>query len=72
MANLILLIAVVLASTNFLLSYTSYFGATGFVWTEDICWAAPPACQSPQQMNYIAAGLALVWVVMKLVSALRN
>lgn len=72
MANFILLIAIVLASANFVLSYGSYLGSDGLVWTDTICWAAPLACQSPQQLNYVAVGLAGAWVVMKLVSALRN
>ena len=72
MANFILLIAIVLASASFVLSYGNYLGADGLVWTGDICWVAPFVCQSPQQLNYIAAGLAGAWVVMKLMSALRN
>ena len=72
MANFMLLIAIILASANFVLSYASYLGPIGLAWTDDICWASPLACQSPQMLIYFAAGLAAGWVVMKLTSALRN
>jgi hypothetical protein len=30
------------------------------------------ACENPQQMAYVAAGLGALWIVMKFVAALRD
>ncbi len=73
MGNSLLLIAVFLAAASFV-SYTAQdIAAAGYGqnWANDVCLAAPFACQNPHQMAYVAAGFAGLWIVMKFVSALR-
>ncbi|MFY9759403.1 MAG: hypothetical protein WB772_07140 [Xanthobacteraceae bacterium] len=69
MANFVLLIAVLFATASFV-SYTA--AGYGQNWASDVCYAMPLACQSPQQMAYVAAGLAGFWILLKFVSALRG
>ena len=74
MASFVLLIAVVLAAVSFV-SYTAQdIAAAGYGqnWASDVCLAAPIACQSPNQMAYLAAGFAGLWILMKFVAALRG
>jgi hypothetical protein len=74
MANLVLMTAVLLAVASFV-SYTAQdIAAAGYGqhWANDVCWAAPFACQNPHLMAYIAAGITGVWILMKFDSALRD
>jgi hypothetical protein len=57
------------------LSYTALdIAAAGYGenWARDVCYAVPFACQSPQQMAYVAAGFAGLWILLKFVAALRD
>lgn len=74
MANFILLITVVLATTSFV-SYTAQdIAAAGYGgrWASTACSLAPFACQNPQLTAYAAAGLASLWVLMKFAAAIRD
>ncbi len=74
MANFILLMTVVLAATSFV-SYTAQdIAAAGYgeAWASSACSLAPFACQDPQLMAYVSAGLAGMWILMKFVAALRD
>jgi hypothetical protein len=74
MANVVLMTAVLLAAASFV-SYTAQdIAAAGYGQNRanDVCLAAPFACQSPHLMAYIAAGLTGLWNLMKFVSALRD
>lgn len=69
MANFILLITVVLGATSFV-SYTA--AGYGGGWATSACSLAPIACQNPQLMAYVSAGLAGFWILMKFAAALRD
>ena len=73
MANFILLSAILLGAGSFV-SYTAAggFDITGLNWANDMCFATPLPCHSPEQMALAAAGLVGLWIVMKFVSALRD
>jgi hypothetical protein len=74
MANFILLITVVLGATTFI-SYTAQdIAAAGYGegWATSACSLAPFACQNPQLMAYLSAGLAGLWILMKFAAALRD
>lgn len=74
MANFILLITVVLGATSFV-SYTAQdIAAAGYGegWATSACSLAPLACQNPQLMAYLSAGLAGLWILMKFAAALRD
>lgn len=74
MANVVLLMAVLLAGASFV-SYTAQdVAAAGYGqnWASDVCYAVPLACQSPQQTAYFAAGLSGLWILLKFVIALRG
>jgi hypothetical protein len=73
MANVILLIAILLAGA----SYTSFTARNAAVsdgpnWATNICSSAHQFCQYPYQMAYAAAGLTAFWLLLKFVSAIRD
>ncbi len=71
MANLILLVAIVLAGASFA-SFTAMDASGAQSWATNLCNAAPAFCQYPWQMAYAAIGLAALWLVMVFVSAVRD
>ncbi len=71
MANLILLAAIILAGASFT-SFTAMDASGAQNWATSLCYAAPPFCEYPRQMAYAAAGLAVLWLVMVFVSAVRD
>ena len=74
MANFILFMTVILATTSFV-SYTAHdVAAAGYggSWASAACSLAPFACQSPQLTAYSAAALAGLWVLMKFAAAIRD
>jgi hypothetical protein len=46
--------------------------ADGPSWASDVCKAAGSLCHSPQQLAFVAAGLAALWIVAMFVSAIRD
>ncbi|MGA7791358.1 MAG: hypothetical protein WCA56_24660 [Xanthobacteraceae bacterium] len=73
MANFILLVAILLASASFLGSNgSSLLGADYSYWIYDMCTAVPVACQSPRLTEYVAAAMAIFWILLKLATALRS
>jgi hypothetical protein len=67
MANFILLLAIICAAASFVL-----FTADGTGWVNDMCSTARSLCHSPQQVAYAAVGLAGLWIVLRIVSAVRD
>jgi hypothetical protein len=72
MANFILLVAILLASASYVALNASILSADGLTWATDACLAAPLACNNPRLIAYVATGLGGLWILMKLVSALRD
>jgi hypothetical protein len=74
MANLILLIAIILAG----MSYTSFTARDAIAapngpnWATTLCSSTHELCQYPNQMAYAAAGLVAIWLLVKFVSAIRD
>ncbi len=69
MANIVLLLAILSAAASFV-GFTAANSATN--WANGICSNAAILCQYPQQMAYAAGGLAGFWLLIKIVSALRD
>ena len=74
MASFVLFIAIVVGAASFVSFTAQDIAAAGYgqQWASDVCMAAPVACENPQQMAYVAAGLGGLWIVMKFVAALRE
>lgn len=74
MANLLLLMAIILAGASF----TSFTAAKTVAdsdapnWATHMCTTAPYLCHYPQQTAYVAVGLAGLWVLMKFLSAVSD
>ena len=74
MANLILLIAILLAGTSYA-SFTAKRTAVfteGGNWATSFCSSAHELCKYPYEMAYAAAALIGLWLLVKFVSAIRN
>ena len=72
MANVLLLLAVVLAGASVLLSNT-VTAALGYPdWINSVCESVPLFCNNSQQLAVAAAVFGALWIVAKLLSALRG
>ena len=72
MATFILFVAILLAGVSFAALNAPSLGAGGLIWTAHVCSVAPLACNNPQLLAYVAAGLGGLWILMEFVSALRS
>jgi hypothetical protein len=72
MANLILLLAIILAGASFVLADASSTALDSSPWASTVCATVPQACENPHQLAVAAAALAGLWLVAKLLSALRE
>lgn len=72
MANLLLLLAVVLvgASVLFTNTVTAALGYPG--WISNACETVPFLCNNSQQLAIAAAVFGALWIIAKLVAALRS
>jgi hypothetical protein len=72
MANLLLLLAVVLAGASVLFTntVTAALGYPG--WISNTCDSMPFLCNNPQQLAIAAAAFGALWIIAKLLSALRG
>ena len=72
MANLLLLLAVVLAGASVLLSNT-VTAALGYPdWINDVCASVPLFCNNSQQLAVAATVFGALWIIAKLLAALRS
>ena len=78
MKNLILLLAILCAGGSFTLyaanqAYTAN-RATGSVpdWANEVCSAVPMLCHKPEQLAFAAAGLTVLWLLVKFTSFVRG
>jgi hypothetical protein len=72
MANFILLLAFLCAGTSFVF-FTAGNSAGGLPnWASGVCSTANLLCHNPQLAVFAAVGLAGLWLVLKIVSALRG
>jgi hypothetical protein len=72
MANLLLLLAVVLAGASVLFS-NAFTAALGYPdWINSVCESVPLFCNNPQQLAIAAAVFGALWIIAKLLSALRG
>lgn len=72
MANLVLVLAVVLAGASILFSNAGT-AALGYPdWISDTCSNVPLLCNNPQQLGVAAAAFGALWIIAKLVSAMRR
>jgi hypothetical protein len=69
--NIILLLAIVSAFACLVFFSASGMAADGPNWASGVCSTAPSLCRSPQHLAYLAVGLAGLWLLMRLVSAVR-
>ena len=72
MANLLLLLAVVLAGASVLFSNTGSAALGNPDWISSVCVSAPLFCNNPQQLAIAAAVFGALWIIAKLLSALRS
>jgi hypothetical protein len=72
MANLLLLLAVVLAGASVLFTntVTAALGYPG--WISNVCSSFPLLCNNSQQLAVAAGVFGALWVIAKLLSALRS
>ncbi len=72
MAKFILLLAILSAAASFVLFTVGNMAIDSPNWATDVCSAARLFCHNPQQLAYAAAGLAGLWLLVKIVSAVRD
>ena len=70
--NFILFLAILSGGGSFLFFTAAKEAADGPNWASDVCKAAGSLCYSPQQLAFVAAGLAGLWIVAMFVSAIRD
>ena len=72
MANVLLLLAVVLAGASVLFSSTGSATLGNPGWITSVFASAPLFCNNPQQLAIAAAVFGALWIIAKLLSALRS
>ena len=72
MANVVLLLAVLLAAASIIFT-NSVTAALGYPeWIHNACSNLPFLCNNPYQVGIAAAVFGALWIIMKLVSAARS
>lgn len=72
MANLILLLAVVLAAASIIFSAAVTAALGNPDWISNACSTIPLLCNDPYQLGIAAAVLGAIWAIMKLASIARS
>jgi hypothetical protein len=72
MANFILFLVMLFGIAGIMFYAASDMDGHGSAWASDVCSVARPLCDSPQIVAIAAAGLVGLWIVTKIVSALRG
>lgn len=72
MRNFILFLAIVCGGSSFMFFNAAKEASDGPNWASSVCSSAKVFCQDPMQLTYGAAGLAVLWLVIGFLSAIRN
>jgi hypothetical protein len=72
MANVVLLLAVLLAGASIVFSNSGMAALGNPNWISDACSNVPFLCHNPYQVGISAAVFGAFWVILKVVSAARG
>ena len=72
MRNFILFLAILCAAASFMFFNAARAAPDGPNWASRVCSSARMFCHDPMQLAYCAGGLAVLWVLLSFVSAIRG
>ena len=72
MATFILFLALLVGGASIVFYAAGDMAGHGSRWAADVCSAARLFCDSPHLVSFAAVGLGGLWIVVRIVSALRG